>query len=129
MRTVELRARADRATARSSCSARSSASKITGEEERYSHIDLVDFEANVEGARGRVRRGQPLLDAPRPALVGEIDTRFAAVDGGARRRTASGGGFVPYTDADERDTRALSQAIDALAEPLSQVAALVVAGQ
>ena len=26
-----------------------SASKITGEEERYSHIDLVDFEANVEG--------------------------------------------------------------------------------
>ncbi|HEX3735206.1 MAG TPA: iron uptake system protein EfeO, partial [Solirubrobacterales bacterium] len=28
-----------------------SASKITGEEERYSHIDLVDFEANVEGSQ------------------------------------------------------------------------------
>jgi iron uptake system component EfeO len=28
-----------------------SASKITGEEKRYSHIDLVDFEANVEGPK------------------------------------------------------------------------------
>ncbi len=28
-----------------------SASKITGEEERYSHLDLYDFEANVEGSQ------------------------------------------------------------------------------
>ena len=28
-----------------------SASKITGEEERYSHIDLLDFAANVEGSK------------------------------------------------------------------------------
>ena len=27
-----------------------SQSKITGEEERYSHTDLTDFEANVDGA-------------------------------------------------------------------------------
>ncbi len=30
-----------------------SKSKITGEEERYSHIDLVDFQANVDAARAR----------------------------------------------------------------------------
>ena len=26
-------------------------SKVTGEEERYSHIDLVDFAANVDGSK------------------------------------------------------------------------------
>ena len=41
-----------------------SASKITGEEERYSHIDLVDFEANVEGAEAAFEAVEPLL-APR----------------------------------------------------------------
>ena len=39
-----------------------SASKITGEEERYSHIDLVDFEANVEGAEAAFEAVEPLLD-------------------------------------------------------------------
>ena len=38
-----------------------SASKITGEEERYSHIDLVDFEANVEGAEAAFEAVEPLL--------------------------------------------------------------------
>lgn len=28
-----------------------SSSKVTGEEERYSHTDLYDFVANVEGAQ------------------------------------------------------------------------------
>ena len=39
-----------------------SKSKITGEEERYSHLDLLDFQANVEGARAA-------FDAIRPALA------------------------------------------------------------
>ncbi len=38
-----------------------SASKITGEEERYSHIDLVDFEANVQGAEAAFDAVAPLL--------------------------------------------------------------------
>ena len=32
--------------------------KVTGEEERYSHTDLVDFKANVEGAREVVRAAE-----------------------------------------------------------------------
>ena len=43
-----------------------SASKITGEEERYSHIDLVDFEANVEGAEAAFEAVEPLLDDEGP---------------------------------------------------------------
>ena len=41
-----------------------SKSKITGEEERYSHIDLVDVEANVAGAKAG-------FDAVRPIVVEE----------------------------------------------------------
>ena len=43
-----------------------SASKITGEEERYSHIDLVDFEANVEGAEAAFEAVEPLLSEEGP---------------------------------------------------------------
>ena len=39
-----------------------SASKITGEEERYSHIDLVDFKANVEGSEAAFEAVEPLLE-------------------------------------------------------------------
>ncbi len=103
-----------------------SASKITGEEERYSHIDLVDFEANVEGAQAAFDAVKPLISDDE--LVNEIETEFAAVMT-ALDDYREGDGFVLYTDLEESDTRALSQAIDALAEPLSQVAGLIVAGQ
>ena len=104
-----------------------SKSKITGEEERYSHIDLVDFEANVEGARAAFDSVSDLVAAKQPALVKEIDQRFAAVEA-ALRPYRRGDSFVSYTTLTKADTRALSRSIDALAEPLSQVGALV-AGQ
>ena len=34
-------------------------SKITGEEERYSHTDLADFQANLDGGQGGVRAADP----------------------------------------------------------------------
>ena len=36
-----------------------------------------------------------------------------------------GDGFVPYTSLSEADTRRLSEAVDALAQPISQVAPTV----
>ena len=56
-----------------------SASKITGEEERYSHIDLVDFEANVEGAEAAFEAVEPLLDEKDPKLAKEIEASFEDV--------------------------------------------------
>ena len=53
-----------------------SASKITGEEERYSHIDLVDFEANVEGAEAAFEAVKPLLDENDPDLGGGDRSRL-----------------------------------------------------
>ncbi len=102
-----------------------SKSKITGEEERYSHVDLVDFEANVDGARAAFAAVRPLVAAPRPQLARLIDRQFAAV-ASALAPYRRGATFVSYTELDRADTRRLSRAIDALAEPLSQVGAIVV---
>jgi iron uptake system component EfeO len=102
-----------------------SASKITGEEERYSHIDLVDFEANVEGAEAAFEAVEPLVNAKDPKLAEEIEADFARVYASLKpyRR---GDGFVPYAELTEADTRKLAQEIDALAEKLSQLPALIV---
>src|SRR6476620_907838 len=56
-----------------------SASKITGEEERYSHIDLVDFKANVEGSQVAFEEVEPLLSESDPKLAKEIEADFEAV--------------------------------------------------
>jgi iron uptake system component EfeO len=101
-----------------------SASKITGEEERYSHTDLVDFEANVEGAEAAFEAVKPLLDETDPELSGEIEADFKMVFA-ALEPYRQGNGFVPYTELTKADTRKLAQAIDTLAEKLSQVPAAI----
>jgi iron uptake system component EfeO len=105
-----------------------SASKITGEEERYSHTDLVDFEANVEGAEVAFEAVEPLLSKEDPKLAKEIEASFedvyASLDPYRR-----GEGFVSYTELSKADTRKLAQEIDALAEELSQVPAQIVGGE
>jgi iron uptake system component EfeO len=101
-----------------------SSSKITGEEERYSHTDLWDFEANVLGAKAAFDSVKPLLVQQDPQLAKEIDQRFADVED-TLRPYRRGDGFVLYGELTEQDKRQLAQSIDALAEPLSQVAAVV----
>jgi iron uptake system component EfeO len=101
-----------------------SASKITGEEERYSHIDLVDFEANVEGSEVAFEAVKPLLDESDPDLAAEIESHFKAVFNSLEPyRTEDG--FVSYTELTKADTRKLAREIDALAEELSQVPAAI----
>lgn len=101
-----------------------SGSKITGEEERYSHIDLVDFEANVEGSLAAFEAVKPLLDENDADLSGEIEADFKMVFNSLQpyRRAE---GFVLYTDLTKADTRKLAVKIDTLAEVLSQVPAAI----
>ncbi|HET7417011.1 MAG TPA: iron uptake system protein EfeO [Solirubrobacterales bacterium] len=105
-----------------------SASKITGEEERYSHIDLVDFEANVEGAEAAFEAVKPLLDETDPELSGEIEADFKQVFA-ALHPYRQGNGFVSYTELTKADTRKLAQSIDTLAEKLSQVPAAIASSE
>jgi iron uptake system component EfeO len=97
-----------------------SATKITGEEERYSHTDLYDIAANVEGAEVAFEFVKPVVKRQNPELVTEIEARFADLDRELEpyRR---GDGWVSYQKVDEEQRRELSQKIDALAEPLSRV--------
>ncbi|WP_079479316.1 iron uptake system protein EfeO [Halobacillus salinus] len=97
-----------------------SASKITGEEERYSHTDLYDFAANVDGSKKIVDLLSPILEEKDPELLDTLEQRFADVYT-ALEDYKTENGYVSYTDLTEEDTQKLSKVIDALAEPLSQI--------
>ncbi|HWS35330.1 MAG TPA: iron uptake system protein EfeO [Actinoplanes sp.] len=98
--------------------------KITGEEDRYSHTDLWDFNANIEGSKAAIASLRPVLEERDPELVKTLDTEFATVDT-ALAAHRSGDGWKLHTDLTEADLKTLSDAINALAEPISKVAAVV----
>ncbi|HZX06938.1 iron uptake system protein EfeO [Kribbella sp.] len=97
--------------------------KVTGEEDRYSHTDLWDFQANVEGSQAAIQALRPALQTRDAALVTQLDTNFKAVFTALDKyRTADG--FKPYT-ASEPEKKALGAVVDGLAEPVSQVAGVI----
>ncbi|MFI5711920.1 iron uptake system protein EfeO [Kribbella sp. NPDC051620] len=97
--------------------------KVTGEEDRYSHTDLWDFQANVEGSQAAVQALRPALQQRDPALVTTLDTNFKAVFA-ALDKYRVGDGFKPYT-ASEAEKKELGAVVDALAEPVSKVAGVI----
>ncbi|GAB4586162.1 iron uptake system protein EfeO [Nocardia sp. IFM 10818] len=99
--------------------------KVTGEEERYSHTDLVDFHANVEGAQKSYELLKPVVAESDPALVTELDKQFAALYALLAVHRA-GDGFVSYDKVGDAERKTLSDGVNALAEPLSKLAAAVV---
>ncbi|MEQ4616953.1 MAG: iron uptake system protein EfeO [Corticimicrobacter sp.] len=97
------------------------ATKISGEENRYSHTDLWDFQANFEGAYKIVELLHPLIVAEDPAFAAKTDTNFKTVfDTLAKYRTADGG-FESYDKLSERDRKLLAGKVNTLAEDLSQL--------
>ena len=97
-----------------------SAGKITGEEERYSHTDLYDIQANVEGSEVAFEELKPEVAGEDLTLANDVvegfDNVYEELD-----QYRKGDGWVSYEKLDEADRRALSQKVDALAEPLSRV--------
>jgi iron uptake system component EfeO len=107
-----------------------STSKITGEEERYSHIDLVDFKANVEGSQEAFEAVKPLIEKSQPKLVKEVAADYEAVYAALKpyERKAYPG-FVYYGELTKADTRKLAQVIDVLAEKSAQIPAQIAKGE
>jgi iron uptake system component EfeO len=105
-----------------------SQSKITGEEERYSHIDMLDFQGNVEGAEQAFACLQPGLVKIDAALSDQVSSGFKALDTALDkyRTTSNASGFVYFAALTDADKTALSQALQAVSEPLSKVAGKVV---
>ncbi|BCJ38736.1 iron uptake system protein EfeO [Actinocatenispora thailandica] len=102
-------------------------SKITGEEDRYSHTDLNDFEANVTGGRKAFELLEPALAKTHPKLAKQVSAAYRQVTDAlkAHRGSYAGTHYVDYSTVTQAQRRTLTQKVDALAEPLSQVAAKV----
>jgi iron uptake system component EfeO len=101
--------------------------KVTGEEEYWSRTDLYDFQANVDGARVAWLGLQPLVQRKDAALDTEISTRFAELQTLLDAHKVGADGFVTYDKLSGADVKALSDAVNALGEPLSKMAAAVLA--
>ncbi|TPQ19173.1 iron uptake system protein EfeO [Streptomyces sporangiiformans] len=102
--------------------------KVTGEEERYSHTDLVDFKANVEGAEKSYELLKTVASENDAALTKELDKQFAALNTllDKYRPNKDSYEFTSYDKVGKADRKELSDAVNALAEPLSKLAAAVV---
>ncbi|MEU1482591.1 iron uptake system protein EfeO [Streptomyces sp. NPDC005752] len=101
--------------------------KVTGEEERYSHTDLVDFKANVEGAERSYTLLEPIASKNDAALTASLDKQFAALNTllDKYRTDKTSYDFTSYDKVGKADRKELSDAVNALAEPLSKLAAAV----
>jgi iron uptake system component EfeO len=98
--------------------------KVTGEEDRYSHTDLSDFYANVEGAEKAYELLKTVAAENDPALVTELDKQFASIKK-LLDTYRKGDGWVSYDTVDKTQQKKLSDAVNSLAEPLSKLAAAV----
>lgn len=120
-------------------------SKIVGEEDTFSHTDLDDFQANLDGAKVAYGNVQDLVKAKDADLDTSLGEKFDAVqkelDKHVDGKTPDGAPkYVDYStiaavqeDAGEapgdndftKEQRAISDVINALAEELSKVAGTI----
>ncbi len=98
--------------------------KVTGEEEYWSRTDLWDFQANVDGAKVGYEGVQQIVEAKDPELASELESRFAELQT-LLDATRDGDGFKYYDELTEDEVKALSDAVNALSEPLSRLTAAV----
>ena len=101
-----------------------STSKISGEEDIFSHTDLWDFNANLQGSQTAVASVRPILDERNPDLGKRVDQRFEEVEA-LLEKYREGDGFVLYDKVTEPERQELSRAIDALSKEVSQVQGVI----
>jgi iron uptake system component EfeO len=99
--------------------------KVTGEEEAFSHTDLVDFAANVAGAEEAWSELRDIVQKRTPDLVERLDAAFADMNA-ELDKYKDGDSYVAYDTVSEDQRRELSRLVDALGEPLSQLTAAAV---
>lgn len=99
--------------------------KVTGEEEIWSGTDLYDFQANVEGAEKVFRLFEEVVAEKDSALADKLDRNFTKVFA-LLDAQKSGTGFKSYSQLSKTTVREMAAAVDALAEPLSHLTAVVV---
>jgi iron uptake system component EfeO len=98
--------------------------KITGEEDTWSHTDLWDFDANLQGSKAAVQALRPVLEERAPDLVKTLDEKFAAAEASLAKHQ-KGDGWQLHNELSKSELKALSDAINALAEPISKIAPVI----
>lgn len=98
--------------------------KLPGEEDEFSHTDLYDFLANVEGAQVAYENVRDIAASKGDEgkkLTETLDAQFASM----RKLLATYGsyeaGFVSYDTVTQEQRNALGAELNALSEPLSKL--------
>nr|WP_274637557.1 iron uptake system protein EfeO [Microbacterium bovistercoris] len=102
--------------------------KITGEEDWWSGTDLWDFAANVEGSKMAFSLVRDLAESKGESgasLVARIDKGYAALQQKLATYGSAEKGYVAYEKLTDQDRSDLTNLINTLAEPLSQLTATV----
>ncbi|OOB91919.1 iron uptake system protein EfeO [Rathayibacter sp. VKM Ac-2630] len=100
------------------------AGKITGEEDWWSGTDLMDFAANVQGAEVAFGNVEPIATASGDEgadLTADIAEQFTALDSLLAQYGSIDAGFAPYSSVTDEQKKELSDQVNALSEPLSQL--------
>jgi iron uptake system component EfeO len=100
--------------------------KITGEEEIWSHTDLWDFQANLEGARVAYEGVRDIVEPKDPDLVEEIDGEFTELETLLATHGTLETGFAYYGELTTEQVKELADGVNALSEPLSRLTAVLV---
>jgi iron uptake system component EfeO len=96
-------------------------SKITGEEERYSHLDLVDLAANVEGSEAVYHAIVPALQGNNKQLADKLDKRFRTIHK-TLQNDRKNDQYVSYDKLNKDEIRELSHKLSQLSELMAQTA-------
>lgn len=99
--------------------------KVTGEEEFWSHTDLWDFQANIDGAKVLYDGIRDILLEKDADLAAQLDTEFDALQVLLDEQRV-GDGFTIYTELSAEEIRAFSDQVNALGEPLSKLTGVLV---
>jgi len=99
--------------------------KVTGEEEFWSHTDLWDFQANIDGAKVLYAGIRDILVEKDADLADQLDAEFASLQTLLDAQKV-GDGFTLYTDLTDEEIRAFSDQVNALGEPLSKLTGVLV---
>ena len=97
------------------------ATKISGEEDRYSHTDLYDFQGNIDGAKKIVDLFRGQIEKQDKAFLAKVDKNFATVDKILAKYKTPDGGFQTYDKVKDNDRKALVGPVNTLAEDLSML--------
>ena len=103
--------------------------KITGEEERYSNVDLPTFKANIDGANEVFALLRPYLAKHDAATVSQVTDRYDSLMTQLAKYQSTPGylntGYVEYSAVGADQRKSLSGVVNAYAEALSKISSEV----